>query len=507
MTARHRYTLEKGSKKHHCPKCEKKRFVRYIDTQECNYIPARYGRCDREVNCGYHLNPYNDGFSKANWTASELLNSISKVGHRKHRKSPRNKPKRTFIPTDVLRQTCDGYEKNTFIQNLLTNVAFPFEVRDVEAVIGLYHLGTVSFGYRAGAITLPFIDIKNRIRAIQVKQFDENNHTVGTDFLHSIIEKYHARNNMSQPEWIEAYKQNETKVSCLFGEHLLTKYPHNPIGLVEAPKTAIYGTLYFGGPDQPKNLLWLAVYNLSSLNLNKCKALSGRSVFLFPDLSKNGKAYDLWRKKATEIQKQLPGTFLQVSDLLERLAPGLDKAKGKDLADYLITMDWRAFRKREMGAEASKLTSSDVSLASVKSEKSERPKTSVFPPPTSEPKLRSTCSVETEKNIIINAPDNWNPQITELEQFFKEVQLTDQTVRLNRSSTIINCRLFVRNHLKTIKRNNGIRTFLPYLHRLQELRRTLAPMNTEPHDCAIKERQKSPSLRSGNRPNGRKIIK
>ena len=189
--------------------------------------------------------------------------------------------------------------------------------------------------------TFPFIDIKNNVRAIQVKQFNEQNHTTGTNLLHSIIEKYHTRNNKPLPEWLEAYNKNETKVSCLFGEQLLSKYPYNPVALVEAPKTAIYGTLYFGFPEQPTNLLWLAVYNLSSLNLNKSKALKGRNVYLFPDLSKDGKAFELWSNKATEIQKQLQGTYFHVSDLLEQLA----LEQEKDIADYLIKQDWRLFRK------------------------------------------------------------------------------------------------------------------------------------------------------------------
>ena len=150
------------------------------------------------------------------------------------------------------------------------------------------------------------------------------------------------------PEWLEAYNKNETKVSCLFGEHLLTKYPHNPVALVEAPKSAIYGTLYFGFPEQPKDFIWLAVYNLSSLNLNKCEALKGRNVYLFPDLSKDSKAFELWSNKANDIQKRLQGAYFHVSDLLEQLAPQQDKEQGKDIADYLIKQDWRLFRKRNV---------------------------------------------------------------------------------------------------------------------------------------------------------------
>lgn len=65
----------------------------------------------------------------------------------------------------------------------------------------------------------------NNVRAVQVKQFNEANHTIATDFLYTIIRK----------------------------EHLLSQYPSNPIAFVEAPKTAIYCTTYFGSPENPKN--------------------------------------------------------------------------------------------------------------------------------------------------------------------------------------------------------------------------------------------------------------
>ncbi|MGX1024754.1 DUF6965 family protein [Psychroflexus sp. MBR-150] len=468
MNTEHRYIFEKGSKKHGCPNCDKKRFVRYIDTQTGEYLPEQYGRCDRESKCGYFLNPYKDGYAKAIWEQEQGNKTDWKPQQPKRIKKPVNKPKRAFIPVEVFNRTRAGYEQNTFIQTLLQRVPFPFEVQDIEKVISLYHLGTVQNGYRKGANTFPFIDIQNKVRAIQVKQFDEQNHTTGTDFLHSIIEKHHTRNNKPLPEWLEAYNKNETKVSCLFGEHLLSKYPYNPVALVEAPKTAIYGTLYFGFPEQPTNLLWLAVYNLSSLNLKKCKALKGRNVFLFPDLSKDGKAFELWSNKAAEIQKRLQGTYFQVSDLLEQLAPQQDKEQGKDIADYLIKQDWRLFRKQDIKETPQPEPEPVETSTREKREKREAPKKTFFSQPEPLPKVEAF-----QPEPIREQPENWGNDIAELENYFASIELPTQPVKLNRCSTITDCSLFIESHFATVKANNGKRTFLPYLNRLQELKQVL----------------------------------
>jgi hypothetical protein len=351
MNTKIQYILEKGSKKNCCPECGKMRFVRYIDSDTGQYIPGQYGRCDRENNCTYHLNPYSDGYAKAMREQKQGIKS-----EWQHKKKPipakpktqTEKPIFFDFPTFKKTLQAERYEKNTFIQNLLCRVQYPFEIDDITKVIELYRLGTVENGYRSGAVTFPFIDVNGNVRTIQAKQFDEKNNTTSTDFLHSIIEKYYQRNQKPLPEWLELYIGQEKRVSCLFGEHLLSMYPNNPIALVEAPKTAIYGTLYFGFPNNNDNLIWLAVYNKSSFSFDKLKVLKGRKVFVFPDLSNNGCTFKEWESKANDFEKRLPGTKFIFSDLLERAAPEQDKMEGMDIADYLINQDWRNFRKTEI---------------------------------------------------------------------------------------------------------------------------------------------------------------
>lgn len=449
----YRYTLAKVSKKHFCPNCNKKSFVKYIDKNTGNYLPEIYGRCDREIKCSYELNPYKSGYSKMIWQQEQGQCTNNYQPSYNTTKSKPPKPlKRFYVPKEVLLQTLnkEAYEHNVFLQNLCTSIPFPFLISDLEQVISLYYLGTIASEYRKGAITFPFIDKMNRIRAIQVKEFDNNNHTIGTGFLHSMLNQKYKQDKKAVPKWLSDYQQNETKVSCLFGEHLLEKYPCNPVALVEAPKTAIYGTLYFGFPKQPKNLLWLAVYNLSSLNLNKCKALKNRNVYLFPDLSKDGKAFDLWSKKAVELEQHLQGTNFTVSNLLEKNANEAERLKGCDLADYLIKQNWRNFRPLEKVQT--------VSTEIIKSEKGAKSEA-----------LETTFSTPVIEEQLTQKP-LWN--IEELEQFFSSVELPCTTIQL-KFGKITNVSTFVNSHLSFIKANKGKRSFLPYLERLKELRAIL----------------------------------
>jgi len=472
MNRDHRYILEKNSIKHHCPNCNKKTYVRYIDTVTGNYLPEQYGRCDRESKCSYHLNPYLEGYAKMMLEQEQIITGVTKVTapKQKHfgsKTKPQPQPEPIFFDFKIFKQTLqpERYENNNFIQNLLYRVQFPFDVDEITKIIQLYRLGTIANGYRAGAITFPFIDINSHIRAVQIKQFDEQNHTIGTDFLHSVIEKYCIQLNKSLPDWLEAYKNQDKFITCLFGEHLLSKYPNNPVALVEAPKTAVYGTLYFGLPETPTSLIWLAVYNKSSFSFDKLKVLKGRFVYVFPDLSEDGKTFNEWETKAKEYESRLPGTRFIFSDLLERLAPVSDKSEGYDLADYLVKQDWRLFRKCN-------IIDQTIRVETVKGEASEQsvaPKTNIFLHNKSLSIAEESTTMEIERQTKEQKND-WSNEITELESFFANFHLPTHSVKLNKCSTITNCSFFVETHLAIIKANKGVNTYLSYLKRLQELK-------------------------------------
>lgn len=466
----YRYTLEKSSRKHLCPECNKLKFVRYIDTETKEYLPDQYGRCDREINCAYHLNPYTNGYSDfqnnrsgANYTSNH--GSYNLV--RSHAKPL------AYIPVEILKQTRQGWEHNTFLQNLLNNIPYPFSPNEIEKVIVQYQLGTILKGYMSGAVTFPYIDEQNNICAVQAKKFDKSNHTTTTSFLHFIVEKNLKFAGINIPDWLRKYKENDSKVNCLFGAHLLAQYPKNPIALVEAPKSAIIGTLYYGFPDVPVHFLWLAVYNLSSLSLEKCRVLKGRTVILFPDLSKEGTAFLLWSEKAKTMEKQLPGTSFTVCDLLEQKAGKKARSKGYDLADYLIQFDHRTFRN-PLPSPAFIAPSLDTIIPA------NQPQSSIHTSSDSHIPTLSNYHINTFSNLQI--PTFSNPftqqlpiqntiwDIAPLESFFNSILLPSTPIRLDQCSVIHDLPKFISGHLEILHTYNGNPVFLPYLKRLQKLR-------------------------------------
>jgi len=226
--------------------------------------------------------------------------------------------------------------------------------------------------------------------------------------------------------------------------------------------------LYFGLPETPESLIWLAVYNKSSFSFDKLKVLQGRFVYVFPDLSKDGNTFKEWETKAKEYESRLPGTRFIFSDLLEQLAPERDKSEGNDLADYLIKQDWRLFRKRNIQEQPPQPEPEKVTKVT----KVTHQKNIFFSHNESLPK------VEVSKIGRIGHPkkeksQNWSDDIAELENYFASIELPTQPVKLNRCSTITDCSLFIENHFATVKANNGKRTYLPYLNRLQELKQVL----------------------------------
>ena len=172
------------------------------------------------------------------------------------------------------------------------------------------------------------------------------------------------------------------------------------------------------------------------------------SVTLFPDL--NG--FEKWSSKAKELSHIANFT---ISDLLERKATEAERKQGFDLADYLIKFDYKEFLLPEPET---------IEPETIKPETIE---------PQVEVKNFEPIKKAPTKIVQNSTNESWEQEITELENYFAEIALPTQPVQLKQAETIFNCSLFIESHFATVKTNNGNKTFLPHLNRLQELKQVL----------------------------------
>jgi hypothetical protein len=305
----YRYELEKGSKKFRCPGCNKKRFVRYIDQQTGDYLPEKYGRCDREVKCGYFMNPYKDGYAKDNGT------DWHKTDYQLHEPKPTD-----YIPYEVFSASLIAYKKNKFISYLRTL----FNDSTVSNLIKKYCIG--SSKHWQGSTVFWQIDQQGNIRSGKVMLYDNEGLRVKQPFnhIHWVHALIYERFNLDQ---------------CLFGEHLLTDDKSIPVAIVESEKTAIISSVYF--PE----FIWLAAGAKSNLKAERCKCLMSRRVVLYPDIG----AFNDWQSKANDLSYFCD---IDVSDLLETIADSKAKYKGYDLADYLMQFDPKEFTDKNKPLES-----------------------------------------------------------------------------------------------------------------------------------------------------------
>lgn len=77
------------------------------------------------------------------------------------------------------------------------------------------------------------------------------------------------------------------------------------------------------------------------------------------------------------------------------------------------------------------------------------------------------CKVE---KIIREQSQNWSDQINEMENYFQNTSIPTNPIKLDGCSTITDAKLFIESHIATVRANNGNKTFLPYLNRLNKLK-------------------------------------
>jgi hypothetical protein len=357
-----KYSLDKSSKKHICPNCNKNTFVYYVDTVKGEYLPTDFGRCDREQNCGYHKAPskgkrgylipfltlknISDKASKlvdvngvismipnsqileqnqnscfvSEWylktSTINYLNSESKFFNRDTvpflnqvvTTKPPEPIKPSYHSTELVDKLINQYNKQKEGDNLTTFLLNNFTFDEVDKAISDYYLTGTNHFWENSTIFWQ-MDTNEQIRGAKIMLY--NKHTGKR-----VKEPYNHIN------WLhKAIKEpNFNLCQCLFGLHLIHEDCQKNIAIVESEKTAIVMSIYL--PD----FIWLATGSKSNFKFELLEPLKKRKCFAFPDKGE----FTNWNNKAKVLKSK--GFKIEVSNLLEQAS----FKNGFDLADYYL---------------------------------------------------------------------------------------------------------------------------------------------------------------------------
>ena len=291
-----------------CPKCQQKSFVPYLDTSGKIVDKYKYGRCERINSCGYILYPESD----------------ENATTRNYRPIYTPKPKAKFLNAEqreiYFKPTLKNYDQN----HLISYLRGVFGDAPVSKMIENYYIGTIDL-FNGGATVFWQIDRYGNIHRGKVMQYNESGHRAKRSNGNGLINSIH-----------NIYGICDLPQECLFGEHLLTKYPNMFVGIVESEKTAIIAS------GVVSDCLFLATGGCTKLTPPICQALKGRNVVLFPD---NGK-FEEWSEKGRAMRHIFKTIsivdIMEQEDVLERY----NLSSGDDIGDMIISpnFDIKHFR-------------------------------------------------------------------------------------------------------------------------------------------------------------------
>lgn len=191
-----------------------------------------------------------------------------------------------------------------------------FRAEAVEWLTEEYRLGCYAFGGLDDYTVFPCIDRQGRACNLKIQHYQSD--PALPRFGHSDQTTYWLGKIWMRQRRLPSNAQ--LRNDCLFGEHLLPRYPASTVALVESPKNALYGALAF------QQLTWVATGNKGNLKPSVLKVLQGRDVIVIPDCD----ALEEW---TAAIRDMADLANFTVSDICRRMAPeGQPKF---DIADYL----------------------------------------------------------------------------------------------------------------------------------------------------------------------------
>jgi hypothetical protein len=284
-----------------CPRCGKREFKRYVDTETGEYLDSHLGRCNRQQKCGYHAKPE---YKPREGDRTQMPKVVPKV-----QQVQQVQAMPTFIPPQVMQRSLQG--QNNLAQWLAT-------LKGDEAAqqaLNKYHVG--SSKHWPGATVFWQVDGQGNVRTGKVMLYNKDTgKRVREPFSHITW----AHKLLVDSGQLPGFNLQQ----CMFGSHLLsrTETLYNMVCIVESEKTALVASMYHS------RFIWLACGSLNGLTAENLRALAGRNVLLCPDKG----CMQQWKDKVEELN--VPNVLLRVTNFMEKT----NLPQGSDMADYLVAL-------------------------------------------------------------------------------------------------------------------------------------------------------------------------
>ncbi len=264
-----------------CPACGKPRLKPYA--YENGQIESeRLGRCQREVNCGYHLKPSEyfkdkEGFENTATFAMPVQKQMY------------------ILDKSIVKKFTNSYQQSTLFQ------FFQQTGIDFSGIFESYKIGATKMG---ATIFFQFDGLV--FRTGKLIKYLENGH----------------RDKSARPPvlWLHNklndFDDDKQEVrQCFFGRHLIDR--SNVICIVESEKTALLCAGIFPGAA------WMACGGRTQLSGIGLSELSRKKVFLFPDSD----SLLYWREKTRSYGN---------CEVIDTAEFDEQKKQGSDIADYIL---------------------------------------------------------------------------------------------------------------------------------------------------------------------------
>lgn len=263
----YKYGLDPSSKKYKCPQCGEKKFVVYIDNETKAPVDEyRFGRCDREANCGYHSHPTEDPELAA-------------------------KKAESFIPVpapEVVQKFPDESVYGHIINKTKTCISPLHAFCNKKLLIPNEHL--LRWGIYSDKEDLTVYIYRNFngiIVNLKWFRYKEDGHRDKDYDSFSLKNPKPPHTPQKSPDWKNfsgEREQIEKYQMCLYGEHLLPRDLDNvPVCVVESEKTAALASFFY------KQFHWVACGSNNGLTdgkdgkPDKIAHLKGRTVYWLCD--------------------------------------------------------------------------------------------------------------------------------------------------------------------------------------------------------------------------------